>query len=96
MAIYEGSRYTHTNLYRRDDKEVFEFRERVEFNLEDSLIYEFIEGDTIDGLAHVYYGDSHLRWVILEANKQYNFEQDIRPGDELILPSPNEVRKLYG
>ena len=81
MGIYKNSRYTSTSLQDRDGKSIFKIRERMYFSLENARAYEFTEGDTLDGLAYSYYGDSQLWWVILEANKQYKTPLEINHGD---------------
>ena len=96
MAVYEGSRYTNTDVYIRDGIETLDIRRRKEFSLEGATSHRYIEGDTIDNLAFNIYGDSHLKWVILEANKQYNSELDIKYGDIILIPSYSEVVNMYG
>ena len=94
MAIYMNSRYTRTPVYNREGALVFKIRNRPVFTFKDSFMHTVIEGDSLDGLAYRYYGDSHLWWVILEANEQYNSPYDICNGDDLLLPSYEEVREL--
>jgi nucleoid-associated protein YgaU len=96
MAIYRGSRYTNTTLTNREGKLVFKIRERRNFSLENSTVYAFTDGDTLDGLAQRFYGDSQLWWVILDANPKYKSGIEIQYGEELILPSYEEVVKVYG
>lgn len=96
MAVYEGSRYTNTNVYLREGRETLEIRKRKEFSLVGGTSHRFIEGDTISNLAYEIYGDTHLQWVILEANKQYSSELDIKYGDVIQIPSYSEVVNMYG
>lgn len=91
MGIFRGSRYTHTPLYNREDKLIFKMRERRLFSVEKASYHEFTEGDTLDGLALKYYGDSQLWWAILEANTQYRSELEIPYGAELAIPDYGEV-----
>ena len=92
MGIYRGSRYVGTPMYVRDSKLTFKIREMRKFN-EEGQIHEFTEGDTLDGIAFNYYGDSQLWWVLLEANSKYRSEIEIRYGDEIFVPSFEEVVK---
>lgn len=96
MAIYEGSRYTKTELYNRDGLMTFKTRLRENFFLEGATIHEFTEGETLGGLADKYYGDSQLWWVILEVNSQYRLGIDIPYGSELIIPTYEEVVVRFG
>lgn len=91
MAIFKGSRYVKTPLYSRDGEYVFKIRKRFDFDISNSLLYEFTEGDTLDGLARRFYGDSQLWWVLLEANSKYRTEIDIEYGDIVIIPRYSEV-----
>lgn len=94
MAIYKNSRYTNVPVYNRDGLTVFKNRVREEFTYEESFMHIFIEGDTLDGLALMYYGDSQLWWVILDANPRYRTPLDIPYGEDLIIPSYEEVNEL--
>ena len=96
MAIYRGSRYTKTPLYNDGERNIFKIRKREDFSLDGTTVHVFIEGDTLDGLAYKYYGDSQLWWVILEANNKYRSELDIGYGEELVIPNYKEVVSVYG
>lgn len=54
-------------------------------------MYEWVEGDTLDGVAYKMYNNTNLRWAILEANPQYNSEFDIKNGDTILIPDYTEV-----
>ena len=95
MAIYVGSRYASTALTERDGVEIFDIRERFNFNLTNAYVYEFVEGDTLDSIAYRFWGDSQFSWCILEANKQFMLELDIRNGDKLMIPSLQEVLEVH-
>ena len=66
-------------------------RSRLTFNLEEATIHEWVEGDTLDGVAYKYYGISALRWAILDANPKYRTEFDIEYGDKIFIPDYDEV-----
>lgn len=93
MAIYKRSRYTKTAMYIRDEVAIFKIREMLDLRRADGIIYEFTEGDTLDGIAYKFYGDSQLWWVLLEANVGYRTPMDIKHGDELFIPAHQEVIK---
>ena len=91
--IYQGSRYTNTQLYDRDGALMFKIRKPIYFGGAKAVTHTFCETDRLDILATKYYGNPQLYWVILEANKQYRCELDINIGDTLIIPDYEEVRK---
>lgn len=93
--IYRGSRYTKTYLYNRGEVSIFKIRQLNKFNSRDSKVHILTEGETLDGLAYIYYGDSQLWWGILEANPRYSSPLDLKPGDELLIPSFSEVVSKY-
>ena len=96
MAIYENSRYLHTGQVTRLgwDSPTLGRRERFTFNQENCSVHEWIEGDTLDGVAYRYYGVCALRWAILDANPQYRTEFDIKNGDLVYIPDYEEVVDL--
>lgn len=96
MAMYDNSRYLHTQLYRRkgSDSPMLKIRKRFSFNMENCTSYFWCEGDTLDGVAYRIYGISALRWAILDANPKYRTEFDIEVGDVIQLPSYEEVVSL--
>lgn len=96
MAVYENSRYLRTKLYTRLgwNNPILQTRERFTFNQEKCLLHEWIEGDTLDGVAYKYYGFSALRWAILDANPKYRTEFDIKNGDIVQIPDYEEVVSL--
>ena len=89
--IYTGSRYSNTSLYNRDGANIFERRELKTFNMDNATKHIMNQSDTLSTLAHLYYGDSQLWWVLLEANPQYTTVFDIEVGDILEIPSKEEV-----
>lgn len=93
MAVYANSRYVKTQMFNRLgwDTPTFDVRQRFSFNEDKCKPYIFIEGDTIDGLAFKHYGNTALRWVLMDANPQYSSEFDIKPGDEILIPDYDEV-----
>lgn len=94
MAIYENSRYLHTPLISRKGVFVLGIRKRFHFNPENYSVYMWVEGDTLDGVAHKFYGISNLRWAILDANPKYRTEFEIKNGDIINIPKYEEVVDL--
>lgn len=96
MAVYENSRYLHTRLFNRLgwDTPTLEIRKRFTFNQENYSTHEWCEGDTLDGVSYRYYGNSALRWAILDANPKYRTEFDIKNGDIILIPNYEEVVSL--
>ena len=93
MAVFENSRYLHTRIANRLgwDSPTFAMRERFKFNEENFTLHEWVEGDTLDGVAYRYYEDTSLRWAILDANPKYRTEFDIQNGDMINIPDYEEV-----
>lgn len=96
MAVFENSRYLHTRQSTRLGWETptLEMRKRFTFNQEECTIYEWCEGDTLDGVAYKHYGISALRWAILDANPRYRTEFDISNGDVILIPDYESVVNL--
>lgn len=93
MAVFENSRYLQTQMITRSGWEVptLDVRERFVFNEDLYQIYEWVEGDTLDGVAYRFYNNTALRWAILDANPQYKTEFDIQNGDRINIPDYEEV-----
>ena len=96
MAVYENSRYLHTQQYNRLgwDYPTLDIRKRFTFNQEECVNHRWCEGDTLDGVAYRYYGVCALRWAILDANPRYRTEFDIKCGDMILIPDYEEVVSL--
>ena len=96
MALYENSRYLHTPIYNRfnGSGQMLKIRERFIFDKQECTLYEWVIGDTLDGVAYRQYGFCALRWAILDANPKYRTEFDIEPGDILLIPNYEEVVDL--
>lgn len=94
MSVHTGSRYINTPVFaRKGNTFMFGIRDRTKYNEELATYYTVVEGDTLDGIAHKYYGNANLYWAILDANPQYLSELDIQVGDVLMIPSVREVTR---
>ena len=69
-------------------------RRRHTYNEARGTYYEWKEGDTLDGVSFRQYGETALRWAILDANPRYRTEFDIQNGDNIFIPDYNEVVEL--
>lgn len=58
----------------------------------DVLRHTIVGAQLLDELARIYYGDSSLWWVIADANEP-RFPLDWKPGDSLIIPPLESVRR---
>lgn len=94
--LFDNSRYLKTKMIKRTgmDSYTFQIRTRNTFNLDAGVYYEWVEGDTLDGVAYDFYGEVALRWAILDANPKYRTEFDIKSGDSVFIPSYDEVVEL--
>lgn len=91
--LFYGTRYSKTSAYLRDGVLTLDKRKPAKFNSANATYYTFVEGDTIDCIAFKEYGNARLSWAILDANPEFLTEMDIQPGDELMIPSYEEVLK---
>ena len=94
--MYENSRYLQTPLYTRygNSSPILKMRSRFSFNIANATVHEWVEGDTLDGVAFKYYENCALRWAILDANPKYRTEFDIKNGDIILIPDYEEVVSL--
>lgn len=93
MAVYDNSRYIHSNVYNRESVTLLGIRERYPISTENATYYTIKQGDRLDTLAHIYLGDSALLWAILDVNPKYQSELDIKVGDTICIPDLEEVSK---
>lgn len=56
--------------------------------------HEFIEGETIDGLAHRYWGDRTL-WRAIADRNRINDVRQIAPGTVLLIPEMPVERGMF-
>lgn len=93
--IKKGSRYTNVPTYYPEGGKgrLFGIRERVQYDTSEAKYHTWVQSDTLDYLAFTLYGNSHLWWVILDANPQYQTELDIKVGDLLIIPPYKQAVK---
>lgn len=97
MAVFRDSRYTKTSAYvRQGNNLILSIRERFDFNISNATYYTIVQGDTLDGIAYKHYGNAQLGWAIMDANRKYESEIELRPGDVIIIPSYDEVVSLNG
>ena len=90
--IYANSRYKDSNIIiDRNGTKVIDGRKKKTFNQSNCTLYMFKQGDSVDNLAHTYYGSTYYNWAILDNNPQYLSELDINIGDYLLMPNYNEV-----
>lgn len=95
--IYKGSRFTDSYLLRDTTSEP-SYLSIAQINYEphsSDRVYEVKAGDRLDLLAHKFYGDSQLHWIILYANPEYSHANEIESGDVLTIPSPERVGELF-
>ena len=96
MAIYRGSRYANCRLRYKGNRPYLTTPERVTFTPSKCFIYQINEYDTIDGLAYKFYGNAAYWWCIMDANREYQSELEIKPGAILQIPAWEEVQKVVG
>jgi hypothetical protein len=73
----------------------FELSEYPDIERQDDDLYITAQSvDRIDRLAHKYYGDPRLWWVIATRNGWDQPMTSIQPGNEIVIPSPRYVREF--
>jgi len=58
------------------------------------LIITANETTRLDLLAHDYYGDSNLYWIISKANNIISNDMYLVPGTQLIIPNKNRLSNI--
>lgn len=94
MSVYTGSRYASCNRRLRGSRPYLTTPVRVEFTPSKCSLYQVIAGDTLDGISFKFYGDASYWWCIMDANRQYQTEVEIKAGDILQIPNIDEVRSF--
>jgi len=60
----------------------------------DDLVHRVIGADRIDLIAHKYYNDARLWWVIAVANDMEELPTALNVGDDIRIPSPRYVSQV--
>ncbi len=94
--IYRGSRYAHSKKRIRGSRRYLTNPERANFTASKCTTYQWKESDTIDGVAYRVYGNADYWWCIMDANRTYMSELEIKAGDIVLLPAFSEVQKVVG
>ena len=90
--IRNSSRLRFARLVTIDGVEHWELPEYPAIGVAPSDVrYTVDRGDRIDRLANYFYGDPALWWVIALANGMALLPNDLKPGEEIIVPSQRRV-----
>jgi nucleoid-associated protein YgaU len=93
--VYSGSRYARTGMYMKSGATgLLKMRRRAAFSKARAAWRTWASSDTLPGLAWGLYGNAQLWWAIMDANPQYQFEGEIKPGDVIMVPDFEEVARL--
>lgn len=87
--IYAGSRYANAYVFLDEGKDstFLGFIPTFIPVTQKDKVYQFQSGDRLDLLAHKFWGNAQLKWLLLHANPQYMTEFDIQVGDIINVPS---------
>ena len=87
------SRYTYTQLKKnKDGKRVFKPTMYPKIPIRDSDVFIYPKfGDRLDNLAHKYYGDVSLWWIIAKANNLDKAEIGLNVEKQIRIPMNIEV-----
>ena len=94
MAIYSGSRYANSLQRVRGNRIYLTNPTRIYFDSSKCTLYQVKDTDTIDGIAYKFYGNASLWWCIMDANREFQSELEIKAGTVLQIPLLEEVRKV--
>lgn len=94
MAVFAGSRYKKSYKRVRGNREYLTNPKRTYFNPARCTLYQMKDTDTIDGLAYKFYGNANLWWCIMDANREFQSELEVKPGVVLQIPMLEEVRRV--
>ena len=94
------SRYKYTSIKKRPDgKRVFKPTMYPKIPIKDSDIFIYPKfGDRLDNLAHKYYGDVSLWWIIAKANNLDKAEIGLNVEKQIRIPTDIQpiINKLKG
>lgn len=81
-------------------KEGVEYRENTIFPRispdEDDIFIETVTGDRYDTLAHEFYNDENLWWLLAGADPEFRGTLNIQPGRQMrIPPSPERIVREF-
>jgi len=94
--ITRNSRYASCVLFRDGSDEFFGFRNAVDRPVRpDDRFHKVVPGDRIDLLAHRYFGNAKLWWVICDYN-DIAFPLSLEEGQVLSVPSVEHVKMMLG
>jgi hypothetical protein len=84
-----ASRYTYTNILKTNEtkKDYLESTIYPKIKPNDNDLYVIsTQGDRLDLLANLYYGNRNLWWIIAVANNLNDASLSIEPGKQLRIP----------
>ncbi|MMZ51282.1 hypothetical protein D1872_130170 [compost metagenome] len=94
MAVYVGSRFEGAYTFLDEDTGITYLDPipvpKYSADMEDMVIV-IDEGMRLDLIANEFYGDPDYEWVIMEANPGLTSPFEIKPGDQIYVPSPDRV-----
>ena len=93
VQIKRSSRLLYSELLVIDGIEFWDIMDiRDYISQPDDIIHTVTDGDRIDQLAHKYYQDYTLAWVIKWANNIEKIPQELVIGSNIIIPSANYIK----
>lgn len=93
MSVFSGSRYANCRQRVRGNRIYLTRPPRIDFSAAKCALYQVTDADTLDGIAYKCYGNAALWWCIMDANREYQSELEIKAGAVIQLPALDEVRK---
>jgi len=95
VRVQRGSRLRFGEIVEVDGVEFWDVLDIPEIPPQrDDLIHTVVGPDRIDLLAHRYYQDSRLWWVIAVANEMEELPTALNVGDSIRIPAPRYVSQV--
>jgi len=95
VTVQRGSRLRFGDLVKEDDVEFWDVLDLPDIPVERDDLVHRVEGlERLDLLAHRYYKDARLWWVIAIANDMEETPTAMNIGSELRIPSPRYVNQV--
>ena len=92
------SRYSNIEIQKTEDTKKQHFNTMLYPTIEQLSTDTYIttsQSDRLDLLAHKYYGDSGLYWIISIANNLLTDSFFIQPGTQLCIPSRDRISNIF-
>lgn len=96
VTVHKGSRLRFGKLVSVDGVSFWDVVDIPEIPVQrDDLVHTVLGPDRMDLLAHRFYKDARLWWVIAVANDMEEIPTALNVGEEIRIPSPRYVLQVF-